>query len=129
MVKPLRLVCLATAGLVFAGAARPDRSVAVAFRNVHLRMGEGIILEVRHLEGALVSTKTGQPPVFDDQRSFTLRVDSGEIAMTPASLTRLLNEHASSRKGRCTRACACRSPSLPTSRRPPTAASACTRPM
>jgi hypothetical protein len=84
---------------VFAGAARPDRSVAVAFRNVHLRMGEGIILEVRHLEGALVSTKSGQPPVFDDQRSFTLRVDSGEIAMTPASLTRLLNEHVFAYEG------------------------------
>jgi hypothetical protein len=67
--------------------------VNVAFRNVHLRVAEGVVMEVRHIEGALVSKQSGKPPVFDDQASFTLRIDSGEIAMTPASLTRLLNDH------------------------------------
>jgi hypothetical protein len=67
--------------------------VAIAFRNVHLRVANGVVLEVRHIEGALLSTKTGQPPVFDDQGSFKLRIDSGEVAMTPESLTHLLNEH------------------------------------
>jgi hypothetical protein len=37
--------------------------------------------------------------VFDDQRSFTLRIDSGEIAMTPASLSRLLNDHVFAYEG------------------------------
>ena len=56
-------------------------------------------MEVRHVEGALVSTHPGRPPVFDDQSSFTLRIDSGEIAMTPASLSHLLNGHVFAYKG------------------------------
>jgi hypothetical protein len=86
---------LITAGLtslavVTTFAAAP---VSVAFRNVHLRVEDGVVLEVRYVEGALLSTHKTRPPVFDDQKSFTLRIDSGEIAMTPASLTRLLNDH------------------------------------
>jgi hypothetical protein len=67
--------------------------VNVTFDNVHLRVGYGAVLEVRHLEGALLSTDAERPPIFDDQRSFTLRVDTGRIAMTPGSLTALLNGH------------------------------------
>jgi hypothetical protein len=43
------------------------------------------------LQGALVSTQAGAPPSFDDVHSYRLRIDAGEIAMTPASLTSLLN--------------------------------------
>jgi hypothetical protein len=91
---------------VASAAAAPDASPAAAastattgsapvrfeFRNVHLHVARGVVLEVRHLEGSLLSTVPGKPPVFDDQRSFSLRIDSGEVAMTPASLTRLLND-------------------------------------
>jgi hypothetical protein len=59
--------------------------VRVVFSNVHFHAGSGAILEVRRLEGALVSTVAGQPAVFDDQRSFVLEVDSGEIAISPAT--------------------------------------------
>lgn len=94
MSPALRVLPIA-AGLAIATAATPQAlaQVRVAFRNVHLRIAEGVVLEVRHVEGALLSTKRGSPPVFDDQTSFTLRVDSGEIAMTPASLSRLLNDY------------------------------------
>ena len=73
----------------------PDAAtrVRVAFRNVHLHVAAGVVLEVRHIQGALVSTQSGRPPVFDDQHSFTLHIDSGEIAMTPESLSRLLTDH------------------------------------
>jgi hypothetical protein len=81
---------LATLAVATASAVSP---VSVAFRNVHLHVEEGVTLEVKYVEGALLSTHNTRPPVFDDQKSFTLRVDSGEISMTPASLTRLLNEH------------------------------------
>ena len=60
---------------------------------MHLRVDDGIALDIRRLDGALVSHTPGQPPVFDDEKSFTLRVDSAEMAMTADSLTRLLNEH------------------------------------
>jgi hypothetical protein len=82
------------AALVLTGAAPPRAvPVRVAFRNVHLRVADGVVLEVRHLEGALASTRPTRPPVFDDPASFTLRIDSGEIAMAPGSLARLLNQH------------------------------------
>jgi hypothetical protein len=54
-------------------------------------VGPGIVLEVRHLQGALVSRRRGVPPIFDDVGSYLLRIDAGEVAMTPASLTALLN--------------------------------------
>jgi hypothetical protein len=81
------------------GTATSRDPVRVVFSNVHFHAGSGAILEVRRLEGALVSTAAGQPPVFDDQRSFVLEVDSGEIAITPASLTRLLNANVFSFAG------------------------------
>jgi hypothetical protein len=68
-------------------------TVRVAFRHVHLRVYDGIALDIRRLDGALVSHTPGQPPIFDDETSFTLRVDSAEMAMSVDSLTRLLNEH------------------------------------
>jgi len=79
--------------------AKPDAPVGAAFRNVHLHVDPTIILEMRHLDGALISTVPGQPPVFDDQSSFTLRIDSGEVAMSPASLTDLMNHHVFAYEG------------------------------
>ena len=69
-----------------------SEAVSVRFHNVHLRVMPGAVLEVRDLEGALLATSPGQPPVFDDQRSFDVRVDAGTVAISPESLTRLLNE-------------------------------------
>jgi hypothetical protein len=60
---------------------------------VHLHVAPGVILEIHRLEGAMIGNAPNRPPSFDDQRSFTLRVDSGEFAMTPASLSRLLNDY------------------------------------
>jgi hypothetical protein len=83
----------AVALFVAATAQSATQPVGIAFKNVHLHVVEGVVLEVRHIEGALLGTKPGTPPVFDDQGSFKLRIDSGEVAMTPASLTRLLNDY------------------------------------
>jgi len=89
------------AGLACSGAITTHavELVSVAFRNVHLRVADGVVMEVRHLEGALIATRPGQFPIFDDQRSFTLRIDSGEIAMTPGSLAHLLNNYVFAYKG------------------------------
>jgi len=82
------------AGLVaLSGSLDAATPVAIAFRNLYLRVAEGVVLEVRHIEGAMLSTRADAPPTFDDQRSFSLRIDSGEIAMSPASLSQLLNSH------------------------------------
>jgi hypothetical protein len=89
----LRYVGLMVGLLASAATPQAAAPVAVAFRNVHLRVADGVVLEARHIEGAMLSTRANHPPVFDDQRSFTLRIDSGEIAMSPYSLSRLLNDH------------------------------------
>jgi hypothetical protein len=48
---------------------------------------------VRHLQGRFVSTSQGGAPFLDDRGSYTVQVDSGEIAIGMASLNALLNEH------------------------------------
>ncbi len=42
--------------------------------------------------------RPGQPPIFDDQRSFRMDIEDAEIAIDPASLTALVN-HAFDYKG------------------------------
>jgi hypothetical protein len=68
-------------------------TVGAAFRHVDLMIDPTIVLEIKHIDGALVSATTGQPPIFDDQKSFTLRIESAEVAMSPASLTELMNRY------------------------------------
>jgi hypothetical protein len=67
--------------------------VQVEMRNVRLHADEGIVLDIQHLRGEMISTVAGRPPVFDDQRSYVLRVHSGEVGMDMASLTNLMNRH------------------------------------
>jgi hypothetical protein len=71
--------------------AEPVQPVSVDFQNVNFHLAADVILEVRRLQGALVATRPGSPPSFDDLKSYTLRIDSGEVAMQPASLTAVLN--------------------------------------
>lgn len=71
--------------------AEPVQPIAVDFQNVNIHVADGAVLEVRRLQGALLPTKPGTPPSFDDLKSYTLRVDSGEVAMQPSSLTTVLN--------------------------------------
>ncbi|HEY3570395.1 MAG TPA: hypothetical protein VGP73_20865 [Thermoanaerobaculia bacterium] len=67
--------------------------VRTEMRGVDFRIDPDLVLEVRHLRGALEPTRPGKPPWFDDPGSFTVRIDEGEIAMTPASLAALMNRH------------------------------------
>jgi hypothetical protein len=62
-------------------------------KDVLLHVDDGIVLQVDRLRGEMISTRPGKPPVFDDQRSYTLRVSGGEMGMDMASLTALMNRH------------------------------------
>jgi hypothetical protein len=75
-----------------ADAVSAGGPVAVDFQNVHFHVAPGVVMEVRRLHGALVSRRAGTPPNLDDITSYLLRIDAGEIAMSPESLTNLLNE-------------------------------------
>ena len=48
--------------------------VQIEMNNVRLHPADGIVLDVAHLRGTMVSRKTGSPPVFDDQQSYVLRL-------------------------------------------------------
>lgn len=62
-------------------------------KNVHLQVADGVILKIRSLRGALLRTAESRPPVFDIRDSFVIRIDAGEIAMSAASLTALMNNY------------------------------------
>jgi hypothetical protein len=68
-----------------------SRDVQAQMRGVNFRIDPQLVLEVRRLRGALQPTQEGKPPWFDDPSSFALKIDSAEIAMTPASLAALMN--------------------------------------
>jgi len=74
-------------------AASSRAPVRFEVKNVNLHVAEGVILEIRSARGALLRTAASRPPVFDDRQSFVMRVDAGEIAMSTASLTALMNNY------------------------------------
>lgn len=61
-------------------------------KNVHLQALPGVVLEIRSLTGELRPTQEGEAPFFDEPSSFEMSIDSAEIAATPASLQRLMND-------------------------------------
>ena len=61
-------------------------------RNVHLQALPGVVLEIRRLNGELRPIQEGETPVFDDPSTFELHIDSAEIAASPQSLQRLMND-------------------------------------
>jgi hypothetical protein len=61
--------------------------------NVLFQMDAGIAMRVRRLQGRLVPPKGSDRVDFGDPRKMVLEVDSGEIAITPASLTQLMNRY------------------------------------
>jgi hypothetical protein len=72
--------------------------VRVQMKNVRLHADEGIILDIQTLSGVMVS-RTGAPPVFDNQRSYLLQVDAANLSMSIDSLQTLLNRYVFSYDG------------------------------
>ena len=94
--RPRPDTALITSAATVAGpAATPPTTppVQIEMKNVRLHADDGIVLEVAYLRGEMVSRVSGRPPVFDDQRSYVLRVRSAEVAMDMPSLTNLMNRH------------------------------------
>jgi hypothetical protein len=67
--------------------------VGIEMRNVNLRLDDRLVLEVRRLRGRLASVKEDVAPNFDDASSYTLDVDSGEVALSAPSLAWLMNTY------------------------------------
>jgi hypothetical protein len=62
-------------------------------RNVDYHVDERVILNILYLRGTLRSTRPNEAPWFDDPTSFDIAIDSAVVAITPGSLTALLNTY------------------------------------
>jgi len=60
---------------------------------VDLRLDSSVALDIRRLRGQLNPTKRGEPVTLDDVNSFTVQIDSAEIAISVKTMTDLLNNY------------------------------------
>ena len=74
------------------GAASAGQPVEVQMRNVMYHFTDKIAIHIRRLRGQLVPQGTALP-IFDAKDSFTVRIDSAEMAMSANSLANVLNEY------------------------------------
>ena len=74
-------------------ASSSKGATQVQMKNVDFHTEEPIVLRIRDLRGALLRKNKSTPPVFDDKRSFILRIDSGTVGIRTDSLTYLMNNY------------------------------------
>jgi hypothetical protein len=72
----------------------PDATATqVEMVNVNIHLDPQLILRIRHLTGKFIPTHKGQPPTFDDNRSYIVEIDSGEVSVSMASMTHAMNTY------------------------------------
>lgn len=87
----MRLFVAALSALLTAQAAASTAPpVGIEMRNVRLHLADNAVAEIKWLKGRLRSV-SAHPPVFDDQTSFVMEIDDGEIAIDESSLSVLVN--------------------------------------
>ena len=89
----MRAVCIALAVLATTACSTVEAtkpSVEVDMRNVDLHITPQIDLQVRHLRGRFVAAGTRPAPYLDDPRTYTVDVDSGEVAVDMDSLNAIV---------------------------------------
>ena len=83
--------------LAFPAIANPSAPAApvrcgIEMRNVALHLADGVVLAVATINGEFVSRSAGEPPVFDNPASYTLRMKTADVSLDAASLTTLLKQ-------------------------------------
>ena len=90
----MRVVCVALVALtaIACGTVEASKpSVEVDMRNVDLHITPQIDLQVRHLRGRFVAVGARPAPYLDDPSSYTVAVDTGEVAVDLPSLNAIVN--------------------------------------
>jgi hypothetical protein len=82
------LVAMTCAACARVEASRP--STEVEMKNVDLHVTSEITLHIRHLRGQFIPARAGQAPYLDDKSSYTVAIDSGDVAIDLDSLNALL---------------------------------------
>ena len=70
-----------------------EQHTRLLMRHVYLRQADTFFLDVRRLLGEMVPTGKDGVVVFGDAKSYEVRVQEAEVAMSAESLTGLLNNH------------------------------------
>ena len=68
-------------------------------RNVDYHVDPDIVLHIRYLRGELVPARRGEPPVFEDGHSYSMRIQSSEIFVDTVSLALLINRQVFGYRG------------------------------
>ena len=76
-----------------AHAESGDTIVNARFHNVRFHMWPGVALDLRELHGRMLSRRGDGVVSFDDPHSFLLDIDTGDVALPAADLTRLMNTY------------------------------------
>lgn len=97
-----RVAALVLIAMTHLGATRGTRAVEAEMRNVDLHLTADISLHIRYLRGRFVPEGSHQAPNLDDPRSYSVTIDTGEVAVDLASLnalmTRALKGHSNVRR-------------------------------
>jgi hypothetical protein len=90
-------VGLAILAVSATAATAPQDTAPVTTRaemhNVKYHFDSSLAIHIRHLHGKLVPARSSVPPTFDDKRSFSVSIDSAEIAISSDSLATLMNKY------------------------------------
>jgi hypothetical protein len=88
----LALFIVITPHIYTSEAADAPVHCGIEMRNVALRAADNVVLQVRALDGEFVSRAAAQPPVFDDPRSYIVKLRDADITMDAASLNALMRQ-------------------------------------
>jgi len=90
--RSLLILSAAGAALTTLHLSAADTPVrcGIEMRNVALHAADGVVLNVRTLNGEFVARVGGQPPIFDDPSSYFVRLRSADIGMDAAALNGML---------------------------------------
>jgi hypothetical protein len=95
----LGTILIAAIGSLRARVAEPPASgTHVEMHNVNYHYDNELAIHIRYLRGKLIPSPK-RIPTFDDKLSFSVSIDSAEIAISAAGLTTLMNKYVFSAPG------------------------------
>lgn len=82
-----------------AAVAGADTVTEAQMRNVDFHFAPRIVMHIRRLRGQMLRTDPARVVVFDDVRSFALKIESAEVGLAPADLEQLMNGYVFAYEG------------------------------